>query len=122
MTEHVPPGWPGVVPPPGEPDWEQAASAWLLDLCPADFRAHRVLRRHPLALAWLAYQQVGAQRQGLARGLSKLRTDLSGDLPPPAVEELIEAVEHEQARLMAAHRGVELLARAMRGERHVPRL
>lgn len=122
MNEHVPPGWPGEVPAPGTSDWEQAASAWLLDLCPADFRAHPVLRRHLLGLAWLAYQHVGAQRQALARGLSRIRTDLTRDLPPTALEEMIEVIEHEQARLMAAHRGVELLARALRGERHVPRL
>ncbi|MBT0769190.1 hypothetical protein KIH74_09685 [Kineosporia sp. J2-2] len=123
MSENVqPPGWPGVVPPPGVPDWEQAASAWLLDLCPADFRGYGVLRRHPLGLAWLAYQHVGAERDVLARGLSRIRTELSRDLPPAALEEMIEAVEHEQARLMAAGRGVELIARALRGHRYIPRL
>ena len=95
---------------------------WLLDLCPADFRAYPVLRRYPLGLAWLAYQHVGAQRQALAKGLSRIRTDLSRDLPPLALDEMIQAVEHEQGRLMAAHRGVELVARALRGERYIPRL
>lgn len=108
--------------PPGAKEWEQSASAWLLDLCPADFRGYSVLRRYPLGLAWLAYQHVGAERQALAKGLSRIRTDLSRDLPPGALVEMIEAVEHEQARLMAAHRGVELVARALRGERYIPRL
>ncbi|GAB3280503.1 hypothetical protein [Kineosporia babensis] len=122
MSEPLPPGWPDAVRPPGAPEWEQSASAWLLDLCPPDFRAYPVLRRQALGLAWLAYQHVGAQRQALAKGLGRIRTDLSRDLPPPALEEMIQAVEHEQARLMAAHRGVELVARALRGERHIPRL
>ncbi len=122
MSEHLPPGWPDAVLPPGAPEWEQSASAWLLDLCPADFRGYAVLRRHLLGLAWLAYRHVGAQRQAMAAGLGRIRTDLSRDLPPPALEEMIQAVEHEQARLMAASRGVELLARALRGERYVPRL
>lgn len=122
MTEHVPPGWPDPVLPPGVTEWEQSATSWLLDLCPADFRGYPVLRRHPLGLAWLAYQQVGAQRQALARGLGRIRTDLSRDLPPEALEEMIQTVEHEQARLMAAHRGVELIARALRGERYIPRM
>jgi hypothetical protein len=122
VTEHLPPGWPDAVLPPGAKEWEQSASSWLLDLCPADFRGYSVLRRYPLGLAWLAYQHVGAERQALAKGLSRLRTDLTRDLPPPALEEMIEVVEHEQARLMAAHRGVELVARALRGERYIPRL
>ena len=122
MTEHLPPGWPDAVLPPGAADWEQSAVAWLLDLCPADFRGYPALRRHPLGLAWLAYQQVGAQREALARGLGRIRTDLSRDLPPAALDEMIQVVEHEQARLMSAHRGVELIARALRGERYIPRL
>ncbi|GAB6903798.1 hypothetical protein [Kineosporia succinea] len=122
MSNHLPPGWPDAVRPPGVPEWEQTATAWLLDLCPPDFRGYPVLRRQPLGLAWLAYQHVGAQKQALARGLAKIRTDLSRDLPPPALDEMIETVEHEQARMMAASRGVELVARALRGERYVPRL
>ncbi|GLY30303.1 hypothetical protein [Kineosporia sp. NBRC 101731] len=117
-----PPGWPDAVRPPDTADWEQTASAWLLDLCPADFRGYGVLRRQPLGLAWLAYQHVGAQRQALARGLGRIRTDLARDLPPAALEDMIQAVEHEQARLMSASRGVELIARALRGERYIPRL
>ena len=54
MAAFTPPGWPAVVPPPGSPDWEQAAAEWLIDLCPPDFRGYPVLRRHPSALAWLA--------------------------------------------------------------------
>ena len=43
----VPPGWPVEVRPPGAPDWERTAVAWLFDLVPPDYRAHEVLRRYP---------------------------------------------------------------------------
>jgi hypothetical protein len=111
-----------VVPPPGVTDWEQAAGEWLIDLCPADFRGYPVLRKHPLALAWLAGQHVEGARQAMARALSRLRTDLSASLQPPVLEELIQALEQEQARLLAAARGVALLDQALRGQRYIPRL
>ena len=50
----VPPGWPEEVRPPGAPDWERTAVAWLFDLCPPDYRAHEVLRRYPVLLARFA--------------------------------------------------------------------
>ena len=54
MSSHTPPGWPEGVPPHGVPDWEKAATNWLLDLCPPDYRGYPALRKHALALAWLA--------------------------------------------------------------------
>ena len=60
VTRGVPPGWPAEVPPPDVPGWEQRAAGWLFDLCPADLRAHAVLRRHPAALAYVADAQVSA--------------------------------------------------------------
>ncbi len=32
MDATLPPGWPDPVRPPGAPDWEQSAVAWLFDL------------------------------------------------------------------------------------------
>ena len=40
----VPPGWPRRVLPPAVPGWEESAGAWLLDLCPPDYRGYPVLR------------------------------------------------------------------------------
>jgi hypothetical protein len=122
MAAFTPPGWPAVVPPPGAPEWEQAASAWLLDLCPADFRGYPVLRKHPLALAWLAAQHVDASRQAMARALGRARADLTEALPPGVVPQLLQAIEQEQARLLAAARGVELIQQSLRGGRHIPRM
>ena len=50
----TPPGWPPEVLPPQAPDWERSAVGWLFDLCPADYRAHEVLRHHPVVLARFA--------------------------------------------------------------------
>ncbi|HST83484.1 MAG TPA: hypothetical protein VLL08_17265 [Kineosporiaceae bacterium] len=122
MSAHTPPGWPAVVPPPGTPDWEQAAAEWLLDLCPADFRGYPVLRRHPLALAWLAGRTVDAARQAMATALSRGRAELTESLQPPVVDQVLQTVEREQARLLAAARGVTLIEQSLRGHRHVPRM
>lgn len=122
MTQHVPPGWPAPVPPPGVPDWERAASGWLLDLCPPDYRGYPALRKHPLALAWLAAQHVDASRAAMARALGRVRAELADDLPPPALDEVMTTLEQEQARLLAAARGVGLLEQALRGHRFIPRM
>src|SRR6187549_3576925 len=102
MAAFTPPGWPAAVPPPGAPDWEQAAAEWLIDLCPADFRGYPVLRRHPLALAWLAGRQIESSRQAMATALSRARADLSESLSPGVVDQVLQTVEQEQARLLAA--------------------
>ena len=95
----VPPGWPEEVRPPGAPDWERTAVAWLFDLVPHDYRAHEVLRRYPVLLARFAGDHVAA-----------------------GLEAAISAYEREGARLTRAARGVEVVAGALRGERWVPRL
>ena len=46
----APPGWPREVRPPDTPDWEVTAAAWLLDLCPPDYRGYTGLRRHVVEL------------------------------------------------------------------------
>jgi hypothetical protein len=109
----VPPGWPASVPPARTPDWEQAASAWLFDLCPADFRGYPVLRRHPVALAWLAGQHVESSRAALAAALGRARASLAGVVEPPVLDQVLAALESEQARLLAAARGVALIEQAL---------
>lgn len=123
MSARLPPGWPEHVPPPGHPGWQQSAAAWLLDLCPPDYRGHAVLRRHESVLARLAAHHVEASLQGIARAVATLRDDLADhDVPPSAVEEALEALDLERARLMRAQRGVALVEQALRGRRYVPRL
>jgi hypothetical protein len=118
----VPPGWPSDVRPPGAPRWEATALSWLLDLCPPDYRGHAVLTRHPAVLAWLAGHHLDGQLQAVRRALATARSDLADVVAPPVLAETLEAVEAEEARLLAARRALGLLAQALRGTRFVPRL
>ena len=63
-----PPGWPAPVRPPGAPDWETTATAWLLDLCPPEYRTYPALRRHPVVLARFAVLYVEACQAAVNRG------------------------------------------------------
>jgi hypothetical protein len=121
-TGAVPPGWPAAVRPPGAPDWERSAVGWLLDLCPPDYRGHPVLLRRPVALAWVAGRHVEAALVGSRRALAGARAALTDVLDPPALDALIEALELEESRLVAAGRGVGLIEEALRGRRYLPRL
>jgi hypothetical protein len=122
MSAHLPPGWPAAVRPPGTPGWEGSALQWLLDLCPPDYRGYGVLQRHPLALAWLAGQHVAGSRQACARALATARDQLADDLGPGALQQVLQTIEQEQARLIAAARAIGLIEQALRGHRYVPRL
>ena len=118
----MPPGWPAEVLPPQAPDWERSAIAWLFDLCPPDYRAHEVLRRHPVVLARFAAGHVTSAVEAARAGLRTVRADLRGVVPPAAIDAAIAAYEREGRRLVQAARAVVLVDAALRGERHVPRL
>jgi hypothetical protein len=75
-----------------------------------------------VVLAWLTGHHLEGQLQATRRALATARTDLSGAVPPTALRETLEAVEQELARLVAAQRGVGLVAQALNGVRFVPRL
>jgi hypothetical protein len=108
--------------PPGAPDWEQSALAWLFDQCPPDYRAYDVLRRYPLVLARFAASCLDGAVSAAAVGLRTVRAELRDRVPPEAVEAAVAAYEREGNRLKAARRAVDLVERALRGERWVPRL
>jgi hypothetical protein len=118
----LPPGWPDEVWPPGAPDWERTAVAWLFDLVPPDYRAHEVLRRYPVLLARFAADHVSAGLEAARAGWRTLRVELADQLPADAIEAAMSAYEREGARLAAAARGVVVVGGALRGERWVPRL
>ncbi len=120
--DQVPPGWPAQVLPPQAPDWERSAVAWLFDLCPPDYRAHEVLRRHPVVLARFAAGHVASAVEAARQGIRTTRADLQGLVTADVVEAVIAAYEREGRRLVAAGREVALVDAALRGERHVPRL
>lgn len=118
----VPPGWPAEVRPPQLAEWEHSAVAWLFDLCPADYRAHDVLRKHPIVLARFAAQHVASAVQAARDGLRTVRAELGGTVPPDVIEAAVVAYDREGRRLVAAGKQVEMVAAALRGERWVPRL
>ena len=118
----LPPGWPDDVRPPGAPDWEQTAVAWLFDLVPPDYRAHEVLRRYPVLLARFAAGHVRSAVDTARDGIRTARAELRDVVPPEAVEAAIAAYEREGRRLVQVGRQVALVDAALRGERHVPRL
>jgi hypothetical protein len=109
----VPPGWPQGVPPPQVADWAGSAVSWLLDQCPADYRGYPVLSRHPLALAHLAAHHVEAQVHANQRALATARVRLR-DLPAPALADVVEVLEVEQARLQSVARSLALVGEALR--------
>jgi hypothetical protein len=122
MTSYVPPGWPSGVHPPGTEDFERTAQAWLLDVVPADYRLHGVLRRYPLALAAMAAHHTKACVAGAREGYRNARTEVGGALPPHALEALLAAYRAEGRRLVATAQAVDLVARALRGEVFTPQL
>ena len=118
----APPGWPRQVRPPGAPGWEHSAVAWLLDLCPPEYRSYPVLRRHDVVLARFAVLHVEACQAAVRRGLSEARGALRDVADLAAVDAAVEAWQAESARLMGERRAVGLVEEALRGRRFVARL
>ncbi len=118
----APPGWPPEVRPPDAPDWERTAAAWLLDLCPPDYRRYEGLRRHVVVLARVAVLHVEANQAAIRRGLSEARADLAQVAEPAVVDAAVQTFQLEEARLLAVRRAVGLVEEALRGRRFVARL
>jgi hypothetical protein len=119
---YLPPGWPEAVRPPGAPDWEQTAVAFLLDCCPADFRAYRVLRNHPIVLARFAAEFVAGQCETAKRGLAGIRTSLADLVSQEVVESAAQAWLEQDARLARTRRAVGLVEDGLRGQTFVRKL
>jgi hypothetical protein len=96
--------------------------AWLFDQCPADYRGYDVLRRQPLVLARFAASAVDAAIAAADAGLRTIRVELRDRVPPDVVEAAAATYEQERHRLRGCPRAVELMEKALRGERWVPRL
>jgi len=120
--ERRPPGWPPGVPPPDADDWEPRAVAFLLDLAPAEYRVEPLYRRQPRVLAWRVLGLIDAQLDAARAAYSQARADLREDVSPEVVAETLQALEREGAALLARRREVDLVGRALRGERFVPRI
>jgi len=119
---YTPPGWPERVRPPGAPDWEATAIAFLFDCCPADFRAYPVLRNHPVVLARFAAQFVEGQYHSAQEGLAGVRTSLAEYVSAEVVQSAAEAWLEQSAQLVRVRRAVALVEEALRGRVFVRRL
>src|SRR5436190_8126235 len=120
MGAYIPPGWPAGVHPPGSEEFESTAVGWLLDVVPPDYRLHGVLRRYPVALATMARYHSKACVEGARQGYRTARTELTGALPPHAIDTVLAAYRKEGARLAATAHAVDLVERALRGEVFTP--
>jgi hypothetical protein len=118
-AQAAPQGWPQGVLPPGVDGWEATAAAFLFDCCPPDYRAHAVLRRHPVVLARFATTHLGAQLTAGADGLGRLRVDLAGLVAASVVQQAVEVWEAEAARLVRRQREAAMLEAALGGTRFV---
>jgi hypothetical protein len=118
----APPGWPGGVRPPGAPDWEATATAWLLDQCPPEYRLYPALRRHEVVLARFAVLHVEASQLAVREGLSRARGELRDLVEPHVVEAAVDTWQRESARLLGVRRAVGLVEEALQGRRFVARL
>lgn len=119
---YVPPGWPGVVRPPGSEGWRASAESFLLDCCPAEYRGYKVLRRHPVVLARLAREFVASQLVATRTGLTGLRASLAGVVDAGTADQAADVLQQEEARLVRVARGVDLVEQALRDVRFTPKL
>jgi hypothetical protein len=122
MPAVVPPGWPEEVRPAGTAEWERTATAWLFDLCPPDYRAHDVLRKHPVVLARFAARHVASAVEAARAGYSTTRDELRDVADTTTIEAALAAWEREGARLVRQQRAVWLVEEALRGRRFRARL
>jgi hypothetical protein len=113
---YLPPGWPEQVHPPGSVDWEQTATAYLLDCCPPDFRSYPVLRRHPVVLARFAAQFVEGQLSSAQAGLAGSRVSLARYVSAEVLQSAAEAWLEQSARLARTRRAVGLVEEVLRGK------
>lgn len=117
-----PPGWPGTLPDPESAEFGARVSAWLLDLCPPEYRRASVLRRHPVLLARLTALHVQGDLNAARSAYSGVRRDLAGAIAPEAIEEALAFLSRAGAELAARVREVGLVEEALQGRRWRPKL
>ena len=126
VAEHnrcwVPPGWPRQVLPPSETDWEISAVNFLLDCCPPDYRAYPWLRRQPVVLARFAAQAVESQIRATREGIAEARASLGEYVDAPVLDDSVEVLHREEARLVSLRRAVMLVEETLRGKIFIARL
>lgn len=100
--------------------WESAAVSWLLDQCPADYRAYAAWRRHPSALAWMTVRHLECELNAMRAAWRDVRPELGPVLPEGALGDVLGCLTQEGLRLRAALRAAELLKEALHLRAPVP--
>lgn len=113
--------WPASVHPPETEAFEQTAVVWLFDQMPPDYRLHGVLRRYPVALARLAREHVSACLDAAREGYRTARVTLRDYLPPPAIDQVMNAYLAEGQRMAATLRSIAVVDEALRSTTTAPR-
>ena len=106
------PGWPRDLVPPDHEEFVDNSVKWLLDQGPAELR-QSPLRLYPLALAMYVDSFIAGAIEGVRRGYSKTRVNLSGSLEAAQVEIVQQALASEGARLVALSREIALVTEAL---------
>lgn len=122
VRAYVPAGWPHQVLPPSEADWEVSAVAFLLDCCPPDYRAYPLLRRQPVVLARFAAQAVESQIRATRESIAEARASLHEYVDAPVLDDTVEVLHREEARLVSLRRAVMLVEETLRGKVFIARL
>ncbi|MGA4668330.1 hypothetical protein ACPCG0_00775 [Propionibacteriaceae bacterium Y1923] len=118
----IPPGWPEQVLPPTESDWEASAVGFLLDCCPPEYRGYPLLRRQPVVLARFAAQFVESQLRATRDGIAQARSSLGDYVDVPVLDDSVDVLQREEARLVRLRRAVMLVEESLRGKIFIARL
>jgi hypothetical protein len=94
----------------------------MLDQCPAEYRGHEVLKRHPVVLARFAAHHIEAALAGARAAYGAARRELGERVTPEVLEASLRALEAEGARLARASREIALVEDALLGGRWTPKL
>jgi len=106
------PGWPRELVSPEHEEFLDNAVKWLLDQGPAQLR-QSPLRLYPLALAMYVESFIAGAIEGVRRGYSTTRVNLSGSLEASQLETVQQALASEGARLVALSRELALVNAAL---------
>jgi hypothetical protein len=101
------------VAPPGSAGWGHTARSWLLDQAPPEYRSYPALTGQPHALTLLVQAHLEAGLAATRRSRGQVRVLLAEKLTPEAIGALLEVLDREEVRLLAAIRATALVAEAL---------
>ena len=89
------------------------AVAFLLDCCPPDYRAHPLLRRKPVVLARFAADHIKGQIRSTREALAAARAGTADGPGPDVLEDAVDMLRRDEARLVRLRRAVGLVEEAL---------